>query len=231
MTTTLNQLKSMTLRLLDDTPSEVDGEVRGAKYSADLLLDATRAALVAATGRLWKASVSSIAGVSGSALLPDDFIEVEGILDLEAGKFLPENSITPLGYWSEEMITGNAYMLYPEGSITFVEDLPSAGASLYYTASWNEPTSGSDPMDTPDYANTALSFYCASYCAASKSVTTADIGQYKVKVDSGTPTDNPLIDLSNFLLNRFNIEIEKGRCLTGKDTQPFQAALSKREYG
>ena len=128
-------------------------------------------------------------------------------MDLGTGKFIPENSIIPLGYWSETMVTGNAFMLYPEGGVTFVEALPENGATLYYTASWEEPTSGSNALETPDYANTALSFYAASYCAASKSVTTADIGQYKVKVDSGKPTDNPMIDLSNFLLSRFNIEV------------------------
>jgi len=209
MSTTFNEIKSITVRLLNDTPTLANGEISGGQYNADLLYDATKAAMTAITTRVWKAATVTLAGSSGSALLPVNFIEIEGVLDLYAGKWLPESSIVPLEFWDEERITGNAWIQYPEGSISFVTDLPEDGAVLYYTAEWDMPTSGSDLMDTPDYANFAISLFAASYCAITKAVTAADLGQYKVKVDSGRPTDNPLIDLSNFLLARYGVELER----------------------
>jgi len=203
-------LKRKVIRILADDIVEPDyGEtVGGTVYSADTLKDAICAALDAITVRIWKSQTEDIDGGESEYDAPDDAIGIEGIYDKTVGSFLPmmglrANKNTLVG------VETNAWIDYPEGTIAFVNILGTDGAKIYYSASWTKPVDDDDALEPPESTVTALVLFAASYCLLNKATGSANIRQFDTKVDSGQPTDNPLKDMSDFFLRRFELELQR----------------------
>jgi hypothetical protein len=104
----------------------------------------------------------------------------------------------------------NYWVLYPAGKITFANQIPSsAGAKVYYAATWAKPTSDAAILETPEYALHALALYAASQCLLGKAVAAANIRQYGTKVDSGNPEDNPMLTVSTYLQRVFDVAVQR----------------------
>jgi hypothetical protein len=210
MDTTFGELKRKVLRLLADEAQEVgsgEGPLGGATYGADLLQDAVHAALDAITSKVWKLSVVDIEGAVSEAALPSDVINVDAVYDYELGLFIPRMQTqigTPL-----VNTTGNAWLLYPANEITFVNTLGSDGATIYYGSSWGKPVQDDDVLEPPSTALVCLILFAASYCLVPDAVSSASIRQFNTKVDSGQPTDIPARVISDFLLGRFERELQR----------------------
>jgi hypothetical protein len=225
-------LKGRIIRMLGDTYSAgaVDPEtglyvpVHGNIYSADVLYDAVCAALDAISIRIWKQIKVSYSGGVGitTALLPSDFMAVEGIYDQHYQTFIPRQDIRAdrslFDTW------GNAWFEYPSGTLQFMNDITS-GVDLYYAGHFTDPclptlesyydyddeglNIDDFVMDYPDIANTAIIFYCASYCLNQKAVLSANIRQFNTKVDSGQPGDNTEQKMADHFLRRFEYELQR----------------------
>ena len=211
MDTTFGELKQKILRLVGDDPivpgSGDTFKVYGAQFTAELLEDSVHAALDAICNRYPKSSVFQIDGGDITVDLPADLIEVEGVL-LDTGYMIPQIQLIarslPLGNES------NAWDTYTEGSITLQIALDTASTALvYYSATWAYPVDDDDALEPPRFLVTPLALYAAHYAIFYGASQTGTLSQYKTKVDSGQPTDNPLMDLANFFLKHYEIELQR----------------------
>lgn len=203
-------LKAKVIRMLGDisTGGTSGGEpLGGTTFDADLLRDAVHAALDAITVRMWKSSIFDVDAAAAEEDLPEDLIDIEGVYDKTNGVFL-ERIVMRVGSAISPR-SGNGWMLFPIGTITFANILGTNGATVYYSAYWEKPVDEEDTLEIPDIASTALSLYAASYCLLNAASQAGNIAQFKTKVDSGDPLDNPLEALSNFFMKRFENEIQR----------------------
>lgn len=216
--TTLADMKQRVINLIGDSVElDLYGvpslPVRGGQTSAAILLAGIESALDAISSRIWKPSIFEISGGLSSADLPDDLIDVEGVRDITTGDLLPQ---IPLQVGGSFRAAQNGWSLYPSRTITFMNELGASGAKVYYSAVWRKPitdiyvTELDDVvLDTPVTLTTAIAFYATSYCLLERASQAAVLRQYNTKVDSGQPGDNPLRDMSNTFLERFEGEMKR----------------------
>lgn len=205
------ELKLKVLSLLSDEllneESASGSPIAGTQTSAELLLDAVDAALIACSTRVWKPSVvDTPAGVSAYEL-PVNFIDMEGVRDKSNSKLIPR---IPL---KVGQIYEIGWSLYPFKTITFTKPMIS-GATLYYSSKWNSPSNEDGDIDSfehefPYMLIPAVTLYSAHYCMLSRASQSAVIRQYNTKVDSGTPIDNPILDMSKSFHTQFETELKR----------------------
>jgi hypothetical protein len=220
MSIIFSDLKRKVLRALSDEPeTEGSGDtpLGGNTYSAALLEDAIHAALDAITVRIWKPSIFTVDGGLEEEDLPDDLLDVEAVYDETAGIAIPKLSLK-VG----ESITsslGNAWTMYPSKKLTFINELGTSGATVYYSALWAKPSSDSEEIEAPMMTLTCLILYAVSYCLLVDAVASGNLANYKTKVDSGQPTDNPAKEMGTYILKRFEVELQRLPMLIKGQTQ------------
>jgi hypothetical protein len=215
---TVSDLKKRVLLLLGDSvASGVGEEVSGNQYSVDALLAGIHASLDAILPWVWRKKIQALTtSTDGYAFtLPTDFFQVEGVV--LSTKYLNEVVVYPvvprMQVFSSGRIPDNDepyFLMFPGGYITFSYKIDlTAGAKLFYAATWTKPTTDATPLETPEYALTALSYYAAAHCLLGSAVSTANIRQYATKVDSGNPQDNPLLNASTYMQRMFDIAVQR----------------------
>lgn len=208
---TLADLKKEIIRLLGEQIQETDEEgqalevIQSQSTDSDLLISAVNAALRHIPTRVWKQSIFEISEEGSVFDLPTDLIEVQAVFENESALFVPKMILRASGNMS--VSAGNAWYPYPQGKITFINELAATGANVYYSAMWTELSAEDDVCEAPAYANTAIAFYGTAYCLARKASESGAIRQFAQRVDAGKPTDIPAQMLSDFFLKRFEYEI------------------------
>lgn len=206
MATSFGDLKKAVVRLLDDTIITTDNIVGGKDFSPELLRDSICAGLKAILPHAWKSSSYTILDETTELDLPSDLYHVEGVYDNQLDSYLEENILTAGTPTASE--AGNMWLEYPEGHLTFLSELTDGG-TLYYAAYWTEPELDADIIEAPAVSIAGIAFYAASYCLLPKAIGIAKIRQYNVKVDSGTPEDNPIMTMANHFTKRFELEMSR----------------------
>lgn len=206
--TTVADLKYEIIRHLGDEIAEDVDPIEGSGVTTAELLGGIQAALRAVTVRLWKPATLDIAvdeaGI-GSVSVPADLISVEAIYDETNNIFLPRLIFTPGNPLIQD--EQNAWIDYPSGSITFLSKITSGG-TVYYSAHWAVPALDTDTIEAPLIAMSYLTLYATSYILLGKASAQAEIRQYATKVDSGNPIMLPAKELSNYFLQRAEIELK-----------------------
>jgi hypothetical protein len=213
MATSFSDVKLKVLRLLGDTIATVEDDdpsnpspVGGTIYDSAILQDAVHAALKRISSRIWKTAIYEIEEAGTNFSLPLDLLDIEGVFENETGMFIPRCNFQTGQVMSTSFLNANAWINYPNG-ITFVNELGTDGAKIYYLAHWELPEDDEEALECPEMTVTAVTLFAASYCLLKSAVEQGDIAQYKTRVDSGQPTDIPAKELSNFLLARFENEL------------------------
>ena len=215
---TVGDLKKRILLLLGDDIASGAGEpIYGGQYSVDALLAGIHAALDAVLPWVWKRSVIDLNTSSDgySFTIPTDLYQVEGVVEsvTRSGTSMLYGRYSPMLTFRAQEVPDSAmnyWVLYPAGKITFATQISaSAGAKMYYAASWTKPTSDASVLETPEYALHALALYAASQCLLGKAVAAANIRQYGTKVDSGNPEDNPMLTVSTYLQRVFDVAVQR----------------------
>lgn len=185
-------------------------------YSNDLLTDAINAGHKAVLP--WHPKLAVHTFTSGSAsetdsfALPTDFYGIDGLRDDETGKLLPSLELKAQAYLGED-VTGNEFLLFPQGYITLAKE-PDSGDTftMYYRAYWEVPTvtSGTgSTMEIPAKLEDALLFYCCAYILSPEGVSSASIRQWNTRADSGNPEHNPVAERSEHFLRMFEIAVKR----------------------
>lgn len=203
--TTYGDLINRVLRALKD--------VDQAKFDDDLIYDGFLAAYDAILPWVPKfAKATATSGSDGSLYeLPADCYLVDSVQTVSDGVFLPKSILSP-NTVRGAYTTANDWSDYPRGYITLASAL-DAGSSInvYYRAFWDKPSSSSDithVVEVPAFAHNGMVYYAGSHCLIPESYSTANLNQFKMRPEQGTPVDNPIELMSNFLLNRFYAEMK-----------------------
>lgn len=210
MAVIFSDLKKSIIELLSDTVvlADVYEELHGTQTSAKILEDGVKAALAAAAHKIWKPATLEIAEGVSTVTLPDDFIDVEGIRDNTTGKLL---SSLPLKVNSDYE---SGWINFPYGYLAFSAALADGGL-MYYSAMWSVPVEDgygnkdSYEMDMPLFLVPAVTYYAAAYAFFQRATQSAVIRQYNTKIDSGTPIDNPLLEMSKTFMMMYETELKR----------------------
>ena len=96
----------------------------------------------------------------------------------------------PVGYWIED----ETLYLGRTAEVDF---------TLHYLAYWPTPSGDASQISVPRWARQALVFYISAMALFRKSVGFAKIRQWNTRMDSGKPTDEPLLPEVEFLLRQY----------------------------
>jgi hypothetical protein len=178
-------------------------------YSEELINDGINVALDAVLP--WIAQRKTITFMGDGALtlfaLPEDYYRVISVHD---GKGYLSESLMASGAISQSTRQyGNEWVEFPMGSVSLVSPQPvNQILTVHYAGSWIKPVDDSTSFPTPVWLDGGLTYYIASYCLLPKATAAANVRQYNVQVDSGTPIMNPMKDMSSYFLQRFKIEMD-----------------------
>jgi len=184
MAQTLLDLKTRILALLNDTD--------GGTYVAAVQLSAAQAAIRQIIEYYPKLVRSAVLTLSADfeATLPTDAYMVDAVLDVKSNKYLPKAGLSA-GSYAGESIETNDWHQYQSGLVTFSRDAED-GVRIFYRALYAEPSVDVDVLETPDLLFNMLGYWGAAEALIGRASSTANIRQFNVKVDSGTPDHNPL---------------------------------------
>lgn len=203
--TEYSEISARVLRLLDDPT--------GAQHGVDVVYDGFIAAQKAILPWVPKMARSVLTiGADGYTLtLPADLYAIQSVQEVDTGEFIPRSTMIPKTAQPQGS-TLTEWMNYPIGYIrVFPEKDEGEEFVLYYIAYWNAPEDSTDTyfeLECPSVCHQALIYYTAAHCLTPRAVGAAGIRQYNLKVDSGTPEDNPLKDAIEYLRNLFFQEMK-----------------------
>ena len=149
------------------------------------------------------------------AVLPEDFLHMQGIYDADNERWWSPVSWEPgaIRYTDDDLelywIFGNR--LYLESNI----DTGSTDLTMHYWADYPDVEyvlDNDDNVDyytqeviyTPPWAELPLAHLCTATCLIPGEVFASDINQYKIRVDSGNPLHNPREQSARFHLDMYN---------------------------
>lgn len=183
-----------------------------ATITDDLIYDGFLAALRAIAAKRAKHNKTILNGDGSSTYtLPTDLLKIDTLYDNDGLIILPY--IDNKAYPHSTDVSTNTWFLYPEGSITFNDELStSAKITMYYYGDWDTPASMNDDtfvLTVPKTLLYPISLYNSAYCLIPSSVTNADIRQYATRIDSGTPIQNPMKEHILFLMQMYQNELTR----------------------
>lgn len=139
--------------------------------------------------------------------LPADLYQIDAVQDTNTGLFIPKATLAPRGTRSVGVYADNDWAEYPTGTLTLARAI-SEGQQLtvYYRAYWTKPANEDDTtfvITVPSVAIAGLIYWACAHCQLARSTNASFLAQFKTRVDSGNPEDNPLEQSAKFFLNRF----------------------------
>jgi hypothetical protein len=199
---TLSDIRDRVYRILADPE-------RGL-YTPDLVDDGIKAALEAILPWVFKRDsiVLTADEEAVSFELPEDLYRITAVFSADDGVYLKEDILSAGQAPGSDLESNQDWMEYPEGYINLA-NAPTEDVTVYYAACWEVPVEDDDVIEAPVWTHRALVFYAASYALLNAASSSANIRQWNVTVDSGTPVMNPMRDMSTYYLERFRIEMER----------------------
>jgi len=205
MAVTYSQLSARVLRVLNDPDAN--------SYEDDILYDGVIGAHEAILPWVPKwAEVTLTSGSDGTLhQLPDDLYDVQAVQILSDGKFISRATLAA-GTARGNTYAENDWIESPKGWLSLSVALEEGDElKVYYLASWGQPSDISDisfVIEVPSYAHLGLVYFAASHCISQSTTQAATLGQYKQKVDAGTPIQNSMKDLQLFYRQLFYQEMK-----------------------
>lgn len=187
--------------------TEIDQYVMGQalKRATELLTLANDALVFLATVHTGVASSFTITAEGDSQFtLPDDIVEsndgavVAGVYDNTNKVWLSKSEFLPL----ED--TSPGYFVWPSGTLNIVPTPTVAYTyGVYYVAYFDPIVDDTSEISMPNWMFEAVKLYTASRLMLGLSTDAALIAQFKTRVDSGNPEDNPILQESKQLMKEF----------------------------
>lgn len=207
---TLLDLKKRLLNVIDDLEEAGSSPLAGKQYKAALLTESIQAGLEAILPWVSKSVVMDLIGNQTAIryALPADLYRIEAIWEGASRQFMTPTHLAPGCHWADPLAM-QSYIDAPQGFVTFSAPLNSSGAKLHYSARWNIPVLDADIIEAPVISHVGIVLFAASYCLLPKSTSAANLGQYKTRVDAGTPIQNPMVEMSSYFMKRFENEMNR----------------------
>lgn len=106
--------------------------------------------------------------------------------------------------------TARGFYTYPERVLHLTEAFAATSTlQIRYYAYYNVPVADSDLIETPRWAQSALSYLMAAHALSGASLKTASIRQWGAKPDTGVPEQNPLKAQQQWFLEMYESELQR----------------------
>jgi hypothetical protein len=152
-------------------------------------------------------------GSTSSFAVPEECYEIQAIYSNLLDTFIPRVGLFPGAGWQNgesSTLDQNYFVEYPNDMISLsTPPGNSEDITIYYTKYWTEPEDSDEDLEPPPYAFAGILLFAASWILSTKATSAANIRQYGTKVDSGVPTQNPMLDMSKYYLQRFDMEMNR----------------------
>ena len=139
-------------------------------------------------------------------VLPSDVYDLLAVREDDTDLLLPKATLDSNELFGSVTTNDKFWILNPHGYLVTSWEITSGDTlSAYYMASWTPPISGDDTaiVEIPLIAVMGAIYYAASQCLSAKSSVSSQIRQFNIKVDSGVPTNNPLMDSAKYYYDLF----------------------------
>jgi hypothetical protein len=189
------------------------GDPDQATYNEELVYDGTLGAHTAVLPWLPNYNEITLTAGSNGALftLPDDLYDLQAVQIVESGKFMPRATLAANTYRGSSLSENN-WIESPKGYLSLSTPIDDGETIvIHYLAYWPVPATSIDTdfaIQVPQVAHLGLTYYAASHCLAPSSVDASMLGQFKTKVDAGTPEHNPLRAQANWFRTLFYQEMK-----------------------
>jgi hypothetical protein len=140
-------------------------------------------------------------------VLPDDVFSIEGVYDPSTTVIYAQVALSAGNTWG--LSTSNDIYWYPipTGYISLNRVLTSGyDLGIIYRGMWGVPADITDidfVVTVPKYAIFGVALFATSYVIGVLSGDTSALRQYNTRIDSGSPSDNPVQNTSEFFMKRF----------------------------
>jgi hypothetical protein len=151
-------------------------------------------------------------GTTREFTLPADFLDVYAFYAPfdDVGHILEPREFVPGVAWDQEADNGDTnrphgYLEWPSGTLLSLR-APDEGTNnvyLYYFGLWPDITGTGDTVEPPVWAHEALLLYAVALHLVPALHDTAQVRQWGTDIDSGKPTDNPLIQAHDAFMARY----------------------------
>ena len=175
------------------------------KFAASIMDNANDALRLLASAHTGVASVSDITGDGETTQfpLPSNAVDsvtnqVYGVYDVTNDKWLTEVSFLPNTHME------NGYYVWPDKNINFNPYVPNAYVyRVYYIAYYDVIVDDNSAITVPGWAIEAIKMYAAGRTLEDQASTMALLGQFRTRVDSGNPEDQPILRLAQSYIQQF----------------------------
>lgn len=151
-------------------------------------------------------------GATQDFTLPSDYIQIYSVYSEDRQMLLEPLDEIPGARWDSavdpsESVRPFAYIVWPEDTLHVFQAPPTdsdvAGLRIKYWAHWPDVSADADTILSPLWAHEALLTYSVarSYIPAMSDATF--LNEFKTRVDSGNPTQNPMIQSHKRLLEHY----------------------------
>lgn len=213
MSITWAKLRDRVLRVLDDIERDDESAVA---FTNDDMLDYIGDALTAiathtAAERVYAGTFDDEVW---SVELPDDFMALGTVSVIGTERVLltprplsPGASVANVG---SSIVGGSVtaydvYYVYPRGTINFLKPIPAGNAvQVDYWGYWARVEGVEDTLKVPRWMEEPLRWYCLHLAMSKPMVSIAKLANYKTRLDSGDPLDNPQLELSRYFKRRYD---------------------------
>jgi len=211
--TTFAELQNRVARLVSDPD--------GTTYGDEIYLDAIQAAHDAVLP--WIPNYCSVlipasSGSGGAYPLPDNVYDIQAVR-IGTGKYISKATLAS-GTNRPTSLTACDWIETPKGYLNISANGENVTEDILvnYLGHWAKPTKAADIIQVPQYGHMGLVYYSASIVVTPVVVDISTLGPFKIRVESGTPEDNPMMRTSEWFRNLFLQEM--------KMMPPYQKARS-----
>ena len=152
--------------------------------------------------------VFAASGSSADIAMPDDYIEVYAVYDEEENILLEPHELVPGMSWDRAESSDYrpyGYIEWPYATVHLFQT-PSANVEaleIWYWAQYEPVVDNESVIEVPKWAHEALLCYAVAASFLPKLADASFLNEYKTKVDSGNPMQNPLLEAHNTFLKRY----------------------------
>lgn len=150
-------------------------------------------------------------GATDDFAMPTDLLDLYAVYSEDHGMFLEPKDFLPgiawdteAGYPSSDRPIG--YIEWPMGTIHlfFPPETGTDTVKVWYFGLWLEITADDTDVEVPVWAHEPLLDYAAAIGILTELSDASVLNEYKTRVDSGKPTDNPFIQASDAWMKRYH---------------------------
>lgn len=157
------------------------------------------------------ATLPYTSGSTGLFLLPSDVYDIQAIR-IGTGNYMPKATLAS-GSTRPTSLTYGDWIESPKGylNISVDEGYITEDITVHYLAHWPKPPATGNSgfsIVVPACAYMGMVYYAASIVVTPVVVDISTLGPFKIRVESGTPEDNPMMRTSEWFRNLFLQEMK-----------------------